>query len=72
MAKQTVKSQKQMIDSEHKIIENIVRYYEGHELPEFERMYIKDLEEKIAKRKAWIEHTLKNTELIFLNYGECY
>lgn len=54
MAKQTVKGQQRMIDGELKIIESITRYYKGRKMPEYEKMYIKCLEHKIAERKMWI------------------
>lgn len=54
MSKQTIKGQQQIINSERRIIESLSYYYKSCEMPEYEKMYIKDLEKKIAERKAWI------------------
>lgn len=54
MSKQTVAGQQKLIDDENKIINSIVRHYKGRKMPEYEKSYIKDLEKKIAERKAWI------------------
>jgi hypothetical protein len=58
MPKQTIEGQQQMIKEEQKIIENLLQYYKRRKIPEYEKMYIKDLEEKISKREAWIEQQL--------------
>lgn len=59
MPKQTIEGQQQMIKEEQKIIENLLQYYKRRKIPEYEKMYIKDLEEKISKREAWIEQQNK-------------
>ena len=55
MAIQTIKGQQQMIIEEQTIIKNIINHYNSYKIPEYEMMYIKDLEKKISERKEWIE-----------------
>jgi cell fate (sporulation/competence/biofilm development) regulator YmcA (YheA/YmcA/DUF963 family) len=56
MAKQTIKGQQKAIREENKIICNIQTYYKGRSMPEYEKMYIDNLQKKILERQAWIEN----------------
>jgi len=54
MPKQTIRGQQELIDDLNKIIHNLIKYYKGRKIPDFEKAYIKCLEKSIAERKAWI------------------
>jgi hypothetical protein len=58
MSKQTIDGQQKLIDKEKQIINNIICHHKGHKMPEYEKLYIRDIQKKISERQKWIEQQL--------------
>ena len=55
----SIRGQQKLISDEREIVNSLLRCYTNRKIPDYEREYIKILEEKIEERKKWIEQQLE-------------